>query len=127
MFIALLAHTFVGTRETFSIRPVRTNEADSDNVAALERNWIQALCAFQLVTVDLSALSLLLFALGATEWIPARRQVTLAVSALLMLWGVAWLIQLIALRRPARDYLLLGQWLLCFVCAALLCWGTQSL
>jgi hypothetical protein len=44
--------------------------------------------------------------------VPAEREVALAVSVLFGLGGVAWLIQLLALRRSAKDYLLLGQWLM---------------
>jgi hypothetical protein len=31
------------------------------------------------------------------------------------------------LRRPAKDYLLLGQWLMWLCCSGLLFWGAQGL
>lgn len=116
--VALLAHAFVGLRESYSVRP-----ADP----ALERNWVQSLCAFQLVTIDLAVLASLLFALAATDWIPARRGVALAVAGFFASWGLAWLLQLAALRRPAKDYGILGHWIYWFVCGALVFWGAQSL
>ena len=125
VLLALLAHTFVGVREALSTRPSALSEARDASV--IERNWVQSLCAFQLITVDLFVLSVLLLALGATEWLPARREIALVASVVFSLWGVAWLIQLVALRRGAKDYLLLGQWAVWFVCAALLAWGAQSL
>ena len=126
-FLAFLAHTLVGNREAFSTRPATSDDVGSGNFVNVERNWVQSMCAFQMVTVDLFALSLLLFALGATDLIHAKREVALIVSVFLALWGVAWLVQLVVLRRRPRDYLLLSQWLFWFICSGLLYIGAQSL
>ena len=127
VFIAFVAHTIVGNREALTTRPSVPDDVASSNFATVERNWVQSLCAFQMVTVDLLVLSLLLFALGATDFVPAKREVALAASFFFGLWGAAWLIQLLVLRRSLRDYLLLSQWLFWFVCSGLLYWGAQGL
>lgn len=67
VFIAFLAHTVVGNREALSTRPPVPKGAATGESTTIDRNWVQSLCAFQLVTVDLFVLSLLLFALGATD------------------------------------------------------------
>jgi hypothetical protein len=125
--IAFAAHAMIGNREAMSTRPAAPDEGADGGAVTVERNWVQSFCAFQMVTVDLFALSLLLFALGATELVPARREVALAASAFFSLWGIAWLGQLLFLRRRARDYFLLSQWLFWFACSALLYWGAQGL
>ncbi|OGB25731.1 MAG: hypothetical protein A3I66_04950 [Burkholderiales bacterium RIFCSPLOWO2_02_FULL_57_36] len=127
VFIAFVAHTIVGNREALTTRPSAPDAVAGGNSATVERNWVQSLCAFQMVTVDLFVLSLLLFALGATELVPAKREVALAASVFFALWGAAWLIQLLVLRRSLRDYLLLSQWLFWFICSGLLYWGAQAL
>jgi hypothetical protein len=127
VLLAFLAHTFIGSREALSIRPRPAPGEPSQEATTIERNWVQSLCAFQLVTVDLFVLAALLLVLGATELLPARREVALLAAAFFTLWGGAWLLQLLLLRRGFRDYLMLGQWAFWFVCAGLLWWGAQSL
>ena len=127
VFMAFVAHAVVGNREALTTRPSVPDDAVGGNFPTVERNWVQSLCAFQMVTVDLFVLSLLLFALGATELIPAKREVALAASVFFALWGVTWVIQLLVLRRRLMDYLLLSQWLFWFLCSGLLYWGAQAL
>ena len=127
VLLAFIAHTFVGNREALSTRPRKPQTGDSEEVVTIERNWVQSQCAFQLITVDLLVLSVFIFTLGATELLPARREFALTAAGFFALWGVAWVVQLLALRRRLKDYLLLSQWAFWFVCAALLFWGGQSL
>ncbi|MFQ3581802.1 hypothetical protein J8C06_13745 [Chloracidobacterium validum] len=122
-----LAHTVVGNREALSTRPPVPDGAAAAESTTVDRNWVQSLCVFQLVTADLFVLSLLLFAPGATDLVPAKREVALATAMFFALWGLAWLIQLLVLRRRLRDYILLSQWLFWFVCAGLLFWGAGSM
>jgi len=127
VFIAFLAHTVAGNREALSTRPPVPDGAATGESATIDRNWVQSLCAFQMVTVDLLVLSLLLFTLGATDLVPAKREVALGVAMFFALWGLAWLIQLLVLRRRLKDYFLLSQWVFWFVCAGLIFWGAQAL
>lgn len=119
-FLAFLAHTFVGTRQAMRIAP---NRSESET---FHRYWVQSMGAWHMVTVDLLALSVLLVALGTTDYIQPKRPIALALSLFYTLWGAAWLIQLAVLRRRGKDYLLLSQWLFCLICAGLLCWGAKS-
>lgn len=127
-FLALLAHIFGGIRESLSVAPAKL--ADTEKVAnfeALERNWVQSMCAFQLVTVDLLVLSALLFLLAFTDVLLQKQLIGFGLAAFYFLWGCAWLVQIFALRRKAKDYLLLGHWIFWFGCSALIYWGSLSL
>lgn len=119
--LALLAHSFVGYRESLSTRPLAERDA------VMTRNWVQLVCAFQLVTVDLLLLSILVLALGTMPDFPARREIAWVASAFCAGWGIAWLLQLALLRQSGKQLLLLGQWLLWFCCAALLAWGAATI
>jgi hypothetical protein len=120
--LAFLAHTFVGTREALAARP---NGSGSVDAATTERNWVQSLCAFQLVTVDLLVLAILLVILGTTDFLADRREIALILAGFFALWGAAWLLQLVVLRRGRNDYLMLCQWIFWFICSGLLFWGAQ--
>lgn len=115
--LALFAHFCVGTRETAGLRPA---ENDSN------KNHIQALCVFQLVSLDLLLLAVLCYLLALSDILPDKRSIAYAVAAYLVLWGIAWLAQLKAARADGKTFLLLGQWILFFGCAGLMLWGAQS-
>ncbi len=127
VFLALIAHTFVGSREALSTRPSQAPALAADEAATIERNWVQSVCAFHLVTVDLLVLSVLLVLLGTTDVLPARRELALFAAGFFVLWGTAWIVPLLMLQRRLKDFLLLGQWAFWFGCAGLLVWGAQSL
>ena len=126
--LALLAHVFVGIRESLSVEPDKLADKDTlESYEALERNWVQSMCAFQLVTIDLLVLSALLFVLAFTDILVQKQLIAFVLSAFYFLWGCSWLVQLFALRRKAKDYLLLGHWVFWFGCSALIYWGSLSL
>ena len=115
MLIAVVAHVFGGTRETAAIAP------EDDKLTA---SWVQAMCAFQMLAVDLLAVAALLFAilfwdLGAVEPILLR-----LLSLLFLLWGIVWVAQVLWLRRPSASLLRLPHWVIWFVCAGLLYVGS---
>ena len=68
--VAFLAHLLVGTRETLSLSPDGKERTEQKR-----RNWIQALCAFQLVSVDLLLLAIVAYLLAATQILEARREI----------------------------------------------------
>ena len=126
--LALFAHVLGGIRQSLSIEPAKL--ADKENLAnfeILDRNWVQSMCAFQLVAVDLLALSALLFLLAFIDVFLQKQLMGFALAAFYFLWGCAWLVQLLALRRKTMDYLLLGHWSFWFGCSALIYWGSLSL
>ncbi len=126
--LAFFAHVFGGIPQSLSTEPAK--HAGKAQVAGLElpqRHWVQLMCAFQLVTIDLLALSVLLFLLAFTDVFNQKQLLGFSLSALYFLWGCAWLAQLLALKRPAKDYLLLGQWIFWFGCSAVIYWGSLSL
>ena len=126
--LALFAHLFGGLRQLLSVEPAKlTDKAKLANFETLERNWVLSMCAFQLVTVDLLALSTLLFFLAFTDVFAQKQLMGFALAALYFLWGCAWFVQLFTLQRKAADYLLLGQWVFWFGCSALIYWGSLSL
>ncbi len=126
--IAFFAHTFVGIRQALITAPARlTKKENVANFEVVERNWVQSICAFQMVTIDLLALSVLLFLLAFTDILGSKELLALGLAAFYLLWGIIWLLQLLFLKRRAKDFLLLSQWLFWFVCAGLMYWGAQSL
>lgn len=118
--IAFLAHTVVGIKEAYSTEP-KTLQATVDTT--IQRNWMQSMAAFQMVTVDLLLLSVLLWLLALTNWIPQAEGVTMVLSGLFLLWGLAWWLQVVFISENKKDYLALSQWLLWLLNAALLYWG----
>jgi hypothetical protein len=127
--LAFLAHMSGGIRQSLSIKPskIASGHSNTGDLEVLDRNWVQVMCAFQLVSVDLLALSFLLYLLAFTETLSPQRPIAVGLAILYVLWGVSWLIQLPALKRKPKDYLFLGHWSYWFVCAALVYWGSLSL
>ena len=131
--LALGAHIFVGTRETLSLRPV-AHPANTENMVRvpanhteLSRHWAQAMCAFQLVSIDLLLITIVTFLLAFTDLLPAKREIGLFIAAYLGAWGFVWLVQLAAVKVERRTYYMLGQWMLFFLCAAFMVWGSLAL
>lgn len=142
MTLAALAHIIIGTRETLGLQPRpaehRTNDGappasrsrthrhhEADRMEEARRHWTQALCVFQLVSVDLVLLATCAWLLALTDILPARRELAYLVAGWLGLWCLAWLAQLAAVKTSRRNYGQLGQWVLFLVCAGLMCWGAQ--
>ena len=126
--LAFLAHVLVGVPQSLTAEPAKlADKAKADGLEIPQRHWVQLMCAFQLVTVDLLALSVLLFLLAFTDVLVQKQMIGFSLSVLYFLWGCSWLLQLFTLKRPAKDYLLLGQWLFWFGCSALIYWGSLSL
>lgn len=127
--LGFVAHITGGLLESLSISPKKW-AASNNNTELLQkadRSWVQALCAFQLVSVDLLVLCVVLYLLAFTSVLQPAREIGFAVAGIYFLWGAAWLLQLAALKRTAKDYLLLGHWSVWFLCAGLVYWGALSL
>lgn len=116
--LAVVAHIFGGTAETASILPDRSDEK-------LTRSWKQSMCAFQMLAIDLLAVTATLFVISLTDIIPFEYELTLFLSLIFLLWGVVWLAQLLWLKSTAKTYMNLPQWVLWFICSGLLYWGAQ--
>jgi hypothetical protein len=61
-----------------------------------------------MVTVDLLLLSVVLFMIALTNLITFEKLLTFALSGLFLLWGLAWLLQLLLLTKNRKHYLLLS-------------------
>ena len=126
--LAFFAHVFGGIPQSLTAEPAKlVDKARTNNLENPQRHWAQLMCAFQLVTVDLLALSILLFLLAFTEVFVQKQMIGFSLSALYFLRGCSWLVQLLFLKRPAKDYLMLGQWIFWFGCSALVYWGSLVL
>ncbi len=124
---ALVAHVFGGIRQSLSVEPAKiTDKRKLASFESLDRNWVQSMCAFQLVTIDLLALSALLFTLAFTDVINQKQLVSFGLAGFYFCWGCAWLVQLLVLRRKTKDYLFLSQWIFWFACSALVYWGALA-
>jgi len=116
MLLALIAHVLGGTKETARIYPNSDNEK-------LTQNWKQAMCAFQMLSIDLLVVMIVLFVIALTDIISFEYELTIIFSIIFLLWGIVWLIQLFWLKSKRKTYLLLPQWIIWFICSALLYWG----
>lgn len=114
--LAVIAHIFGGTKEMASIAP------DQENIK-LTYNWKQSMCAFQMLAIDLIAVTMALFTILFTELIPFEYELTLFLSLLYLLWGIVWLLQLLWLKSNAKTFLYLPQWVFWFIGSGLLYWG----
>ncbi|WP_108881997.1 hypothetical protein [Anderseniella sp. Alg231-50] len=115
--LALVAHVFAGTKETATIAPASQDED-------LTANWVQAMCAFQMLTVDLLVVAVALFAVAFSDLGQLERPIVLSLSLLFFLWGLVWVIQLKFLNRRAAGLLRLPHWMVWFLCSGLLYLGS---
>ncbi|MEP1766762.1 MAG: hypothetical protein ABJJ53_09015 [Sulfitobacter sp.] len=116
MVLVVVAHVFGGTRETARIAP-------NPSSTTLTRHWVQAMGAFQMLSVDLLAVTLLLFGVALWDLGPAEDLILKGLIALFCLWGIVWLAQVQWLKRTGAGPLQLPHWMVWFVCAGLLCVG----
>lgn len=116
MLIAVVAHLFGGTKETAAIKP---GGADKK----LTAQWVQAMCAFQMLTVDLLAVMIGLFAIFFYDFGSIEQSITLLLSLLFFLWGVAWVVQMLWLKKSGVTLLRLPHWVIWFLCSGLLYFG----
>lgn len=114
--IAFVAHLIGGTKETAAIAP---NPQDQK----LTTHWVQAMSAFQMLAVDLLAVSIALFAIALTDLGPIENSLLTIFTLLYIAWGIVWIIQVWWLQRSATALLRLPHWLVWFFCAILLYLG----
>jgi hypothetical protein len=84
--IAVVAHVFGGTRETARIAP-----APSDHT--LTCTWVQAMGAFQMLSVDPLAIAFLLFGVALWDLGSAEDLILKGLIALFCVWGIVWFAQ----------------------------------
>lgn len=111
--IAAIAHVFGGSKETAQIAPLSENEK-------LRTHWMQAMCAFQMLSVDLIILSVALFTIVFADLGPHEGKFILMLSLLFFLWGTVWVVQLLWLRVRPSALFRLPHWLVWFLCSGLL-------
>ncbi len=127
--LAVLAHLFGGIKESLSVRPKNSalEQAENSSFEQVYRSWVQLMCAFQLVSIDLIAVAVVLYLLAFTGFLHPASQIALGMAVVFAGWGIVWFVQLACLKRAKKDYAKLGQWALWFVCSGLMVWGAQSL
>ena len=116
--VAFLAHLFGGTRETAAIAPAPTPNSK------LTAHWVQAMGAFQMLSVDLLAMALLLFAIVFWHLGPGEPLITKLASLLYLAWGIVWIVQVLWLKAPSVGLFRLPHWVVWFLCAGLLFYGS---
>ncbi len=114
---AFAAHLLVGTRETANLAT-----AADDKTRTI--NWVQAMCAFQMLSVDLLVVATALFGIALFDFGPIERPIVLLLSLLFFAWGLVWIVQLRWLNRPAASLFRLPHWIIWFLCSGLLFLGS---
>lgn len=115
--VAFVAHVFAGTKETATVEPASADDK-------LTTNWVQAMCAFQMLSVDLLVVAAALFGLAFFDLGPLHRPAVLLLSLLFLLWGIVWIVQMKWLNRPSVALWRLPQWIVWLVCSVLLYFGS---
>lgn len=121
--VGFFVHVTWGTLESLSTSPSRLNFAPS---SATQTRWTQLMCAFQVLSMDLAISTLLAFILTFTSWLEPKPLLAYALSGWNAARALAWLWQMMALRRPLKEYALLPQWVFFGVCAALCYAGARQ-
>lgn len=116
MALAVVAHVFGGTRETAHLVP-------DPSAPKLTRSWVQAMGAWQMLSVDLLAVALLLFGVALWDLGAAEDLILKGLIALFCLWGIVWFAQVHWLKRTSAGILQLPHWVIWFGCAGLLSLG----
>ena len=130
MVVAFAAHMTGGVIQSLTVQPSKVsggNPAANGKLEELDRNWVQSMCAFQLVSVDILVVVGVLYLLAFTDALAPRQMIGFALAGWFVFWGVAWLVQLAALKSKPKEYLMLGHWSVWFLCAGLVYWGSLSL
>ncbi|MEO9514505.1 MAG: hypothetical protein ABJH45_23390 [Paracoccaceae bacterium] len=86
MALAVVAHVLGGTRETARIAP-------SAMTSPLNRNWVQAMGAWQMLSVDLIAVATLLFGVALWDLGAVEDVILKGLILLFCLWGLVWFAQ----------------------------------
>jgi hypothetical protein len=116
MTVAVIGHVAVGTKETATLEPV----GKTDKQMA---HWVQAMCAFQMLTPDLIIVTVLLYLLALTQLIPEPQLFALGFAGYFALQGVMWLGQILWLRRSGVTALSLPHWMVWLLCSVLMVLG----
>ena len=116
MALAVVAHVLGGTRETARIAP-------SPTTSPLNRNWVQAMGAWQMLSVDLLAVAALLFGVALWDLGAVEDVILKGLILLFCLWGLVWVAQVWWVKREGASILHLPHWLIWFACAGLLVLG----
>jgi len=125
--LTFIAHTFFGTKESLKAEPNDQQSTDCiDSASKKQQYWIQSVCAFQLVTVDLFIVCVILFVMGLTDVISFESELAYCLAVYFFLWGIAWLVQLSFLRKSNEQYYLLGQWAIFFLISGVILGGATS-
>ena len=116
MAAAVVAHVFGGTGDTARLAP-------DDASAELIRYWVQAMCAFQMLSVDLLVVALLLYGIALWDFGAIEELILKAIIGLFCLWGIVWIVQIRWLKRVDAGLFRLPHWMVWFACAGILCFG----
>jgi len=117
IFLTFAIHTFMGDRELGAIEP------PPEDIPKREK-WLMARGAFHIVSADFLlatvGLALVNFTTYFTDKLLILQLLTLYFSA----YGLAFLLALVISKKLPNKFIMLGQWLLMFVIAGLIYYGT---
>ncbi|MEM9998253.1 MAG: hypothetical protein AAF809_11180 [Bacteroidota bacterium] len=111
--LAFGVHAVVGAHEFRQFAPTVASGSP-------RTGWLQALAGWHWVSVDLLAGAVLFLVIAFTDTVLHEATALLLLAGYFALVGTAWLVTLaVAGQGVRRRYLVLGQWLFCWVVAAL--------
>ena len=111
--IAAIAHGLIGSREFMRFAPLTDD-------AAARQSWTQSLAGWQWVSCDLVFATLAFLMIGVTDWADNESQLLKIGAIYFAGTGLAWWATVAKAGRQVENrYLVLGQWIFCWVIAAL--------
>lgn len=108
VFVAFIAHTIWGDKDLRLLEPSDENE----NRSKLQEKWMQTRAGWHWVSFDLLFVSVALFLVNFTDWVPHEKFLIQLIMLYLFGWGLAWLIALIISKNLPNRLFKLGQWIL---------------
>ncbi len=121
--LAFMLHAFIGDKEIRMFEPV----TDKDDGYVKQEKWTMARSGWHWVSVDLLLASIGLALINFTEYLQHEAYLLKILSSYFLCYGLAWLIGIGISKKFPKNYLKLGQWILCFVLSGLLYWGSLLL
>lgn len=118
--LAFLLHTFQGDKE---LRLIEINPEDDTKYQKQEK-WTMARCGWHWVSFDLLFATIGLVIINFTAHLENEKLLLQILAIYFFGYGVAWLLSIAISKSFPKNFLVLGQWILCWIISGLIYWGS---
>lgn len=117
--LAFFVHTFIGDPELKFIQP----SSENDEKFKKQETWTMVRSGWHWISLDLLFASIGLGLINFTDYFENEKQLLQILFVYFIGYGVVWLITIGISKSFPKNYLKLGQWMLCWVIGGLIYWG----